>query len=110
MEASGNLKGTTRTLDGCKGFERLSFREKELEDGIISRDGWAVVDESARHLFTEDGWVAERPSGDRIDWYLFAYGHDYTDALGDFVKVVTISASSKMDTRLLVEPLLDIHG
>jgi len=87
MEASGNLKGTTRTLDGCKGFERLSFREKELEDGVISRDGWAVVDESERHLFTEDGWVAERPSGDRIDWYLFAYGHDYTDALGDFVKV-----------------------
>lgn len=90
--AAGNLKGTTRTLDGCLGFEQLSFREKELEDGILSRDGWAIVDESARHLFERtdsawENWVALRPEGDRIDWYLFAYGHDYTAALGDFVKV-----------------------
>lgn len=87
MSAQGNLKGTTRTLDGCLGFEKLSHKESELEDGIISRDGWAVVDESSRHLFGADGWVAERPEGDRLDWYLFAYGHDYTAALGDFVKV-----------------------
>ncbi|MBO4340753.1 MAG: DUF5110 domain-containing protein [Bacteroidales bacterium] len=92
MAPSGNLKGTTRTLDGCLGFEQLSHSETELEDGILSRDGWAVVDESSRHLFEPVGspwenWVAERPDGDRIDWYLFAYGHDYTAALGDFVKV-----------------------
>ena len=87
MEPSGNLKGTTRTLDGCLGFEQISFKAKELEDGILSRDGWALVDESGRHLFSHEGWVAERPEGDRLDWYLFAYGHDYTAALGDFVKV-----------------------
>ena len=92
MEPSGNLKGTTRTLDGCLGFEKLSNLERDLEDGILSRDGWALVDESARHLYQKvdspwEDWVAERPAGDRIDWYLFAYGHDYTAALGDFVKV-----------------------
>ena len=87
MAPSANLKGTTRTLDGCLGFEQLSHREKTLEDGILSRDGWALVDESQRHLFGDDGWVAERPAGDRLDWYLFAYGHDYTAALGDFVNV-----------------------
>ena len=87
MASSGNLKGTARTLDGCLGFEKISNRESTLEDGILSRDGWALVDESARHLFGEDGWVAERPAGERIDWYLFAYGHDYKAALGDFVKV-----------------------
>lgn len=92
MAPSGNLKGTTRTLDGCLGFEQLSKRETELGDGILSRDGWAVVDESNRHLFEPiaspwENWVAERLDGDRIDWYLFAYGHDYTAALGDFVKV-----------------------
>ena len=92
MEPKGNLKGTTRTLDGCLGFEQASFDAKGLEDGIISRDGWAIVDESSRHLFepTEShwqNWVAERPEGDRIDWYLFAYGHDYTAALKDFTKV-----------------------
>ena len=87
MSPTGNLKGTTRTLDGCLGFEQLSHREKELENGILSRDGWALVDESARQLFGADGWVEARPEGDRLDWYLFAYGHDYTAALGDFVKV-----------------------
>ena len=49
-EPSGNLKGTTRTLDGCNGWDRLSHNEKELENGILSRDGWAIVDESSRHL------------------------------------------------------------
>ena len=94
MEATGNLKGTTRTLDGCTGFNKLSKLETELEDGILSRDGWALVDDSSRHLFAhtdsaawQEGWVTERPEGDRLDWYLFAYGHDYTAALGDFVKV-----------------------
>lgn len=86
-EASANLKGTTRTLDGCLGFERISGGENALEDGILSRDGWALVDESARHLLTDDGWVAERPAGERTDWYLFAYGHDYKAALADYVKV-----------------------
>ena len=89
---SGNLKGTTRTLDGCDGFDRLSHTEKELENGILSRDGWAIVDESARHLLQKDDsdwgeWVAERPEGDRIDWYIFAYGHNYLTALQDFTKV-----------------------
>ena len=92
MEAKGNLKGTTRTLDGCLGFERLSNQETELEEGILSRDGWALVDESERHLFEKvdapwGDWVAARPEGKRQDWYLFAYGHDYTAALGDFIKV-----------------------
>lgn len=86
-EASGNLKGTIRTLDGCLGFEKLSKYERTMQDGILSRDGWALVDESDRHLFGQDGWVEQRPEGDRLDWYLFAYGHDYTAALGDFVKV-----------------------
>ena len=89
---TGNLKGTTRTLDGCNGFDKLSHNEKELENGILSRDGWAIVDESSRHLLVADGsdwgeWVAERPEGARIDWYIFAYGHDYLAALQDFTKV-----------------------
>ena len=91
-QPSGNLKGTTRTLDGCLGYSQLSNREKELEDGILSRDGWAIVDESARHLLRKDDsdwgeWVCERPAGDRIDWYMFAYGHDYLTALQDFTKI-----------------------
>lgn len=89
---SGNLLGTTRTLDGCKGPSQLSHTEKSLEQGICSRDGWAIVDESGRHLLVPvdsdwKNWVAERPEGDRLDWYIFAYGHKYTEALSDFTKV-----------------------
>lgn len=89
---AGNLKGTARTLDGSLGFSRLSNSETQLEDGILSRDGWAIVDESARPLLRKDNsdwgeWVCERPKGDRIDEYIFAYGHDYLQALSDFTKV-----------------------
>ena len=89
---SGNLMGTFRTLDGCKGFEQINFRDDPYEPGILSRDGWALVDESERHLLVKDGsdwgeWVAARPAGERVDWYLFAYGHDYTQALADFTAV-----------------------
>lgn len=90
-EDTGNLLGTSRTLDKCNGFGALNPGDP-MESGILSREGWAIVDESERHLFEKSDsdwgeWVAVRPAGDRIDWYMFAYGHDYTDALSDFTKV-----------------------
>lgn len=91
MDDSGNLMGTTRTLDRYDGYfvqdpdGRLT--RDVFDKGVISRDGWAVVDESQRHVFTEDGWVAERPEGDRLDWYIFAYGHDYLQAVQDYIKI-----------------------
>ncbi len=88
---TGNLLGTSRTLDKCKGAGQLAEGDP-MEPGILSRDGWAIVDESRRHLLQEDGsdwgeWVISRPEGKRVDWYIFAYGHDYTAALEDFTKV-----------------------
>ena len=88
MDDSANLLGTCRTLDGCDGIRTLDPYDK----GIISRDGWAVVDESERHLFVPvesdwKYWVECRPEGDRQDLYIFAYGHDYIAALNDFVKI-----------------------
>lgn len=50
---SGNLMGTARTLDGCQGADRINNNDP-MEKGIISRDGWAVVDESGRHIFEKD--------------------------------------------------------
>ena len=65
LDASGNLLGTARTLDGCSGPEQINYSDP-MEPGILSRDGWAVVDESARHIFVKDDsdwgeWVASRP-------------------------------------------------
>ena len=91
QEDDGNLLGTSRTLDKCKGFGQLNPGDP-MEPGILSRAGWALVDESDRHVFDKNEsdwkeWVAVRPEGKRIDWYLFAYGHDYEAALLDFTKV-----------------------
>ena len=78
MEDKGNLQGTIRTLDGVKGSTPLGA-------GLISRSGWAVVDDSERPLFDNSDWpwVMQRPVGKRQDLYLFAYGHDYKQALYD---------------------------
>ena len=89
---SGNLLGTTRTLDGCLGFDQISKRDNYMDQGVCSRDGWAIVDESDRHVLTSDSsdwgeWVECRPEGERQDLYIFAYGHAYTDAVADFTKV-----------------------
>ena len=88
QDDSANLLGTCRTLDGCDGVKTLD----PYDPGIISRDGWAVVDESQRHVFVPvekdwKYWAECRPEGDRQDLYFFGYGHDYMAALGDFVKI-----------------------
>ena len=90
-----NLQGTTRTLDGARGGNT----GEPIEQGLVSRSGWALVDDSTRPLFDSadfrfiDGekspwpWVMERPAGERQDWYFFGYAHDYRKALGDYVRV-----------------------
>jgi len=95
MEDTGNLQGTTRTLDGALGDKT----KEPIGPGLISRDGWAVVDDSTRPLFDSDNfsfaqgeksewpWLMLRPPGERLDWYFFGYGHEYKKALGDFVRV-----------------------
>ena len=95
MPDTGNLQGTTRTLDGALG----SKTREPIGPGLISRDGWVVVDDSTRPLFDSDNfsftegenspwpWVMLRPAGDRQDWYFFGYGHDYKQALHDYVEV-----------------------
>jgi alpha-glucosidase (family GH31 glycosyl hydrolase) len=71
----------------------------QLEPGLLSRKGWSLIDDSQRPLFDSADfsmaageqstwpWIIQRPTGDRLDWYLFGYGHAYRQALGDFVKV-----------------------
>lgn len=84
-----NLMGTTRTLDRADGYK---LGREPMEPGLLSRNGWALIDDSRKPLFEPVGshwneWVAERPDGDRQDWYFMAYGHDYKKALADYQKV-----------------------
>ncbi len=88
MDDSGNLLGTTRTLDKCDGNKTI----EPYDNGVASRDGWAIIDESNRQVFIPvksdwKNWVAEREPGDRLDLYMFAYGHDYKAAVSDFTKI-----------------------
>ena len=88
MDDSGNLLGTVRTLDGCDGVKT----KEPYDKGVVSRDGWAVIDESGRQVFVPEdtdwkNWVANRENGDRQDMYMFAYGHDYKAAVKDYIKI-----------------------
>ncbi|MBI3553761.1 MAG: DUF5110 domain-containing protein [Elusimicrobia bacterium] len=65
--------GGARNLDNTKG-------PAPMEQGLLSRDGWHLIDDSARPLL-KDGWFAARSKDSGLDWYLFGYGHDYKAAL-----------------------------
>jgi alpha-glucosidase (family GH31 glycosyl hydrolase) len=85
MVQKENLKGTARTLDGYNGD--LQFGKPKsplaLEDGLISKDGWYVIDDSKSLLFDQSPqpWVKERPVNPEQDWYFMGYGTDYKSAL-----------------------------
>lgn len=81
-----NLKGTYRTLDQYDGNLRKG-KPMPIEDGLLSRNGWTLIDDSRSYLFdnSEWPWVENRPDTARAqDWYFLAYGHDYKKALRMF--------------------------
>ena len=78
--APGNLGGWYRGLDNQAG-------PVPLHDGILSREGWYLLDDTASPLLEPGGTrFTPRPShaGAYQDGYLFAYGTDYAGALLDF--------------------------
>ena len=46
MSQQGNLKGTYRTLDGYNGDHRNDGTQIPMEDGLLSTDGWTLIDDS----------------------------------------------------------------
>lgn len=78
------LGGWYRGLDYYSGqagpIDRLT-----LHPGLLDRSGWYLLDDTTTALRTPGGWVAPRPAhqGAYQDGYLFGYGHDYKQALGD---------------------------
>ena len=90
VKNNANLGGTARTLDEYNGNIQYLTKEKlELEDGILSKDGWTLIDDTANPLFdnSEWAWVTPRPEKECQDLYFFCYGYDYKIALNDFTKV-----------------------
>lgn len=94
---TGNLLGTMRTLDNstAKYDSTLNTyvygpgkdgRFSPLSEGILSRKGWTLIDDSKTPLFdTSDyPWALERKKGEHEDAYFFAYGSNYKAALADY--------------------------
>ncbi len=89
-----NLKGTIRTLDGANGDNKMA----EMEEGLLSRSGWYVIDETETRadgsislMFEprESGvdWVSQRRDPAAMDWYFMGYGRDYKKALYDYTRI-----------------------
>ena len=72
---SGNLKGTCRTLDITAGLPILG-------DGVISKGGVAILDDSDTLVLKDDGTILPRKYKG-TDEYYFAYGYDYIGATTD---------------------------
>ena len=79
---SQNLKGTIRTLDTINGWT-------ELDQGLLSRNGWSVVDDLNSLVFNpQTAWVEPREIKEKTeDLYFFGYGHNYLECIQDFTKV-----------------------
>lgn len=91
-----NLLGTNRTLDSAWG-DNMRYK---LENGLVSRAGWAIIDESPKTTREDGGtsyalapnsegfsWWANPVDQDATDWYFLGYGHNYKQCLGDYIKV-----------------------
>ncbi len=76
---SGNLKGTCRTLDVTAGIITLG-------DGVCSKNGVAVLDDSNTLILTPDGKILPRKAKE-LDEYYFAYGFDYISATRDLYRL-----------------------
>ena len=75
-DSGGNFGGTTRTLDEVDG-------SCEIEPGLLSMDGWAVLDDSGSLLLDENGWIVPRDK-EETDLYFFGYGQDCLGCLKDY--------------------------
>ena len=64
LKDSLNLKGTARTLDETDGEKNV-----KLEDGLLSRSGWYLHDDTKTNLFDTNNWVIERKVEKIQDWY-----------------------------------------
>ena len=98
MEQKENLKGTRHGYDAVKGRTVMYGRDEgntvELDDGILARDGWTLIDDSRGPVFVKDDdcqghpiteeWIENRPENGSQDWYFLSYGRDYQSALKDF--------------------------
>jgi len=89
MKNNENLSGTFRTLDGLNGDKHEGKETPiSIENGLISRNGWYLIDDSNNFLFDNSIWKwAEKRNNPELDWYFMGYGANYKAALYDFTQI-----------------------
>ncbi|MBN1265131.1 MAG: DUF5110 domain-containing protein [Anaerolineales bacterium] len=74
----GNLYGTIRTLDNINGRTGLG-------PGLLSTEGWTLIDDSSSLVFNENSWLEpRRTDAGTLDLYFFGYGLDFAACLQDY--------------------------
>ena len=74
-----DLGGTVKTLDTVDGAIPLGR-------GVVSQNGFSVLDDSDTLVLEEDGWVGVRREN-TVDTYFFGFGHDYLGAVQALYKL-----------------------
>lgn len=77
-----DLGGTRKTLDMVNG-------PIPLGNGVCSRNGFSVIDDSDSMVLGEDGWVELR-NPDTKDVYFFGYSYNYLDAVKDYYRLTGV--------------------
>ena len=67
------LGGTAKTLDEIDG-------RCVVGDGVCSRNGYSVINDSDSLVLEDDGWIGVRREGN-TDHYFFGFGYDYIGAV-----------------------------
>ena len=76
-----NLGGTIRTLDSTHG-------PVPLGDGLVSRSGWALVDDSNNLVLDKELWPTPREKSIAYkDLYFYGYSQDYLGAIQDHQRI-----------------------
>lgn len=75
---ASNLGGTARTLDGADG-------PISMGEGLATRNGLAVLDDSASLVVDGDRLVPRAPG--TVDVYVFVHGLDHAGAVEDFYRI-----------------------
>jgi len=92
LNNEGNLRGTYSTLDRCNGNDYMEtdaatvLRQIELDYGVASTSGVAVLDYTKSSVLKQDGLIYKERN-DSLDLYVFAYGHDYRAAVRAFYMI-----------------------
>ncbi len=90
LEKVKNLPGAYRCLDRCDGniyvdYDGNTSRIK-MEDGIVSKCGVGLYDDTASLILGKDGSLHER-NDDELDLYVFAHGADFRGAIKDLYMI-----------------------